>query len=218
MASKISNYFQSNFTYKIPSSIAIVGNSGVVLENTLGEEIDSHDWILRFNGAETKGHEKHVGSKTTFRCLNSVMHLGHGIKASTTTQEDMKRITEGEKLIFKPSGTNRRRRAISFYRKIADELLFMNNRVYSLSKRRLKKYGTHGQASLGLLMTILLSECSGEETKIDLYGFGFHMKSDVNKRHYFEELDQDISGPHDYDTEKKLAKRMQQRDEIQIKY
>jgi hypothetical protein len=44
------------------------------------------------------------------------------------------------------------------------------------------------------------------------------MKSDVEKRHYFEDLDEDISGPHDYSAEKKLMKRMQQQDKIQIKY
>jgi hypothetical protein len=218
MSKKISTYFQSDFNYTIPSSVAIVGNSGVVLENTLGSEIDDHDWILRFNGAEVEGYEKHVGSKTTFRCLNSVMHLGHGINASTTTTEDMNRIANGERLIFKPSGSKRRKKAIEFYEDLADELLFLNNRVYSLSKRKLRKYNTHGQASLGFLMTVLLSECSRSDVEIDLYGFGFHMKSDVEKRHYFEDLDEDISGPHDYSAEKKLMKRMQQQDKIQIKY
>lgn len=36
-----------------------------------GSEIDSHDMVLRFNSAPTKGFERLVGSKTTHRITNT---------------------------------------------------------------------------------------------------------------------------------------------------
>ena len=45
--------------------IAIVGNSPILLEKELGEEIDSHDEIIRFNDFQIEGFEEKVGTKTT---------------------------------------------------------------------------------------------------------------------------------------------------------
>lgn len=39
-------------------SCAIVGNSGILLLEAQGQEIDSHDFVMRFNGAPTKGLER----------------------------------------------------------------------------------------------------------------------------------------------------------------
>ncbi|GJP45229.1 hypothetical protein CLOM_g4646 [Closterium sp. NIES-68] len=48
-------------------SCAVVGNSGSLLLREDGEEIDKHDMVMRFNTAPTKGYERQVGKKTTFR-------------------------------------------------------------------------------------------------------------------------------------------------------
>jgi len=49
---------------------AIVGNSGHILKTKLGEYIDKHEAIIRFNVMSVAGFTEHVGSKTTFRVLN----------------------------------------------------------------------------------------------------------------------------------------------------
>ena len=36
----------------------------------MGEEIDSHDYVVRFNLSRTDGYEKHTGSKTNFRVIS----------------------------------------------------------------------------------------------------------------------------------------------------
>ncbi|XP_029471670.1 beta-galactoside alpha-2,6-sialyltransferase 1 [Rhinatrema bivittatum] len=50
---------------------AIVTSAGSIKSSGLGREIDSHDAVLRFNGAPTIGFHQDVGEKTTIRLINS---------------------------------------------------------------------------------------------------------------------------------------------------
>jgi len=53
------------------NSCAIVGSSGNLLNNKFGNEIDNHDFVIRFNQARVVGYEKYVGSKTSLRVINA---------------------------------------------------------------------------------------------------------------------------------------------------
>lgn len=66
--------FELNEKY---NNCAIVSNSGALNGSKLGQLIDSHDLVLRFNHAPTKNYESDVGSKTTIRILNSQVVSKH---------------------------------------------------------------------------------------------------------------------------------------------
>ena len=51
-------------------SCAIVGNSGSLLEASLGDAIDAHRIVIRFNAGVTAGYEQFVGTRTSFRIYN----------------------------------------------------------------------------------------------------------------------------------------------------
>ncbi|XP_036613863.1 alpha-N-acetylgalactosaminide alpha-2,6-sialyltransferase 1 [Trichosurus vulpecula] len=47
-------------------SCAVVGNGGILKRSQMGQEIDSHDYVFRVNGALITGYEKDVGTRTSF--------------------------------------------------------------------------------------------------------------------------------------------------------
>ena len=57
-------------TYKY-SSCGVVSSAGSLLHSGLGKDIDSNDFVIRFNNAPLKGYEKDVGNKTSLRIVNS---------------------------------------------------------------------------------------------------------------------------------------------------
>ncbi|KAG8515812.1 Beta-galactoside alpha-2,6-sialyltransferase 1, partial [Galemys pyrenaicus] len=50
---------------------AVVSSAGALKSSQLGQEIDDHDAVLRFNGAPTASFQQDVGTKTTIRLMNS---------------------------------------------------------------------------------------------------------------------------------------------------
>lgn len=61
--------------------IIIIGSSDIVLEKKIGKKIDKFDVVVRFNRASTKNYELNVGSKTTYRFVNS--HVVHNAQKSS---------------------------------------------------------------------------------------------------------------------------------------
>lgn len=59
------------FENKTFKSCAIVASAGSLRDSSLGQRIDSHEVVLRFNHAPTEKYEVDVGGKTNFRILNS---------------------------------------------------------------------------------------------------------------------------------------------------
>ena len=58
-------------TLELSGNLIIVGSSDKLKDSGLGEVIDSHDEVVRFNRAPTENFENDVGKKTTLRIANN---------------------------------------------------------------------------------------------------------------------------------------------------
>lgn len=67
-------------------SCALVSNSGALLLERRGVQIDTHDAVFRLNDGPTAGFEPYVGTKTTVRVL-SPAHLGFREEKPAHTRE-----------------------------------------------------------------------------------------------------------------------------------
>ena len=56
---------------RVFKSCGVVSSSGSMQGSGLGKQIDSEDFVIRFNDAPTSGHEQDVGRKTSLRIVNS---------------------------------------------------------------------------------------------------------------------------------------------------
>lgn len=55
------------FSFNSYSSVAVVGNSGSLINSKFGREIDDHECVIRFNTAPTDEYIEDVGSSVDFR-------------------------------------------------------------------------------------------------------------------------------------------------------
>lgn len=62
----------NNYLKEYKKRVCIVGNGDSLLDKGMGDEIDSHDIVVRINHCFTIGLEKDAGSKCTHWCINQV--------------------------------------------------------------------------------------------------------------------------------------------------
>lgn len=68
---------------KVPGTCAVVFSSHTLLGEGSGKFIDSHDYVLRFNFAPTRGFEEDVGRKTTHRILGGSSGENYNFKENS---------------------------------------------------------------------------------------------------------------------------------------
>jgi hypothetical protein len=90
---------------------AVVGNSGILRLYRLGEHIDQHDMVIRFNLAPTEGYSDIVGRKTTFRLVNS-QHVGFHEANESVIQQMQSEV--GVQLFLKARADHPERKCVVF--------------------------------------------------------------------------------------------------------
>lgn len=177
-------------------TIAVVGNSGGILGSNKGEEIDSHDIVVRFNGYKTKEYSKDVGCKTNI-----------WIRVMTDDIFDQELEENNYDLIVYASNLNRYQISSDCLSKLNFQIekqmpiSFFPIEAYQL----LREYGIKRPSS-GLLIMALLLLSGRSLKKVDFFGFSF-LESKPQYSHYYENIKWSFE-THDLDKETKVIKRL----------
>ena len=163
-------------------SIAVVGNSGTLMDKEYGELIDSHDIVIRCNHGKVEGYERGVGSKTDFRFVSGKGFWYGKVMDETYSEYDHEFLTdlENQRLIIK---------AIPMYHSIQGIVKHYNTKsnIHFLRESFVKLTEDVSSASnspLGFSAICLAAQWS---SKVSLIGFGF-FKEPWDKQHYFEKI------------------------------
>ena len=158
-----------NDTYR---SCAMVGSSDILLREYLGDEITDHDLVVRFNGATTKGYEKHVGRVTNLRFVTS-----NWLGFREFPQETVVHLDDhtGDPLWQCDVQTECTNSTTTIWKFVEELKLFRELRVTSLHPKVGRWLNTPynsgrevNRASTGFkVMLLLLNVCQ----KVDMYGF-----------------------------------------------
>jgi len=172
--------------------VLLIGNGPSCLDKELGELIDSHETVIRFNDFETKGYEKHVGTKTDVwvKTKMSSKHITKNFKSKFYVYPNIIRCTEEEKKILVNDGFNVI--PVKFYNKV-NKLLDAGNLW----------------ATTGLVMIYYFIE-KGYNVKI--HGFDFF----ENGVHYYKDDNKMIG--HRPDLEKALVNNLINKGEVKLLY
>jgi hypothetical protein len=199
------DFFEFN-DLNIQGSCSIVGNSGAILKNEFGSKIDSNDFTIRFNGARTDSYEKSVGNQTDFRILNC--HYILNVDNESYFKHQQSRFPEmdrfflynlyGENIIFKTDPSWRlwdKKEILKKVLKNNNKIYFVSSEIYNLGKR-INGGNEPTNGFIGLMFGLKYFD------KIDCFGFSFYEGS--SKEHYYEEINCDPKGNHNFEREKKV--------------
>lgn len=167
----------------IGASVAVVGSSARLLENPLGNVIDSHDEVIRFNFAPSDRNNEFIGSRTTIRVIGMTLEDRH--------QENLRKIAkyENARVITKEAN-------LHLLKGIFDEEKVFKFRDYKgvtksaldrIAKRGLETTPQRLPPRTGLVViSILLAEIESRSGNIGLFGFDDELPTDEPwRQHYF---------------------------------
>ncbi|GHU95432.1 hypothetical protein FACS1894208_08230 [Clostridia bacterium] len=160
-------------------TIAVVGNGGSDLGKGLGEEINAHDIVIRFNNYPT-GYESDYGTKTDIWV--------RGGAADVTDKLDIENISF---VIWEPDFTHNRlllSHLNILFRDIVtypEKILYIDSEIKSSLR---DKMGFAQIPTSGCGMLWMLYNARGSLDDIDVYGFSFLNLNYEDTGHYYDNL------------------------------
>jgi len=161
-------------------SIAVVGNSGILLENKLGSEIDKHDLVIRCNLARVKGYEKHVGSRTSIRCIAGKSYW-HDLKNKFSAFDTNYIPSLDETIIVKANPLNNAIQGAVRNFNSSNTIHYFNDFFINYCNSLCKS----SDVTVGFCAVVLACAFSNQ---VSTYGFNFFREKDWGKKHYFENI------------------------------
>ena len=181
-------------TYK-DLSCAVVGNSGALMDSENGNLIDEHDVIIRCNQTPLAGYEKHVGSRTDIRIMNSHFftslkdlgniegshHIKH-MRSILTGFDPAYLYSLSDETVVVKFGVfeDAFKGEIEKIESKNNKVVFMDHAFYRMGNSSLGGiHSTNGYIAILMAMKFFKS--------VSCFGFGFY-KENNDKIHYYEEV------------------------------
>eukprot|EP01101_Sappina_pedata_P007374 TRINITY_DN387_c0_g1_i1.p1 TRINITY_DN387_c0_g1~~TRINITY_DN387_c0_g1_i1.p1 ORF type:complete len:443 (+),score=121.42 TRINITY_DN387_c0_g1_i1:49-1377(+) len=163
---------------------AVVGNGGSIMAGSYGEEIDSHDFVLRFNAAPTGDDDpeiaKVVGKKTSSRLVNhqylrAVMSSSLSVKENSSFQSHAKMYRNSTDFLGKAdslAATRSAGRLEELLDSFGENDLIVNEKFSQF----LLTWGFYGKKTSGVFGALVaVNICE----RVDIYGFGSHLTQEM---------------------------------------
>ena len=198
-----------NWDFEKNKSIAVVGNSGMLMEKEYGELIDSHDIVIRTNHGKIKNFEKNVGQKTDIRFLSGKGFWYGKSMDAVYSNYDHKFVTnlKNQKVIVKANPMSAAIQGISRHYKTQANIHYLKQSFVDYIETT---YNVPN-STLGF-SAICYALCLS--SNVSIFGFGFFQES-WDKQHYFEKITPYGRG-HKFKAEENCVMSFEQADFLRI--
>lgn len=206
---------EANYTYIIPpqKTCALVGNSGILLNSGCGEEINSHDFVIRCNLPEIANFTRDVGNKTSMNIINFKLTVEMYMHAKNDSQSlhHLKNYQYMNGTIFWKVGSSKRktfgwfREALCYLRSKFDLHFSFTYGSDAAVKALVKPLRLHGHPTTGIRAVVATLALCEEVTVYGFYPFLTAPNGDAVPYHYFGEDAKvqlgEFKTPHDFKEE-----------------
>eukprot|EP00873_Tetraselmis_striata_P017416 jgi/Tetstr1/437680/TSEL_000238.t1 len=213
------------------SSCAVVGNSGSLLNSSFGAAIDSYNVVVRINqappGLADNRYKRHVGTKTTFRLINTRWTGKYGI--TNYVDEGKLPLEQSVTVIVTRARPHAYDTFVQTLKKVRSDVsvLYMSSRVIGAAHRFLVSYrerlaaagfgpfdGGDTPSSGFIAVYLMLQACNN----VTLYGFGLDAEDGQSQQyHYFHifspkhsKKKNSMNKTHSFNTERELLRALAQ--------
>lgn len=191
--------------------IAIIGNSPILLDSALGEEIDKFDLVIRLNNYATIGYENDVGRKTDIVFITPATHPNKelfnipGYRIIIFCNGKFEDLDLAQQRMYADNGSQIELTKINIL-----DIALVNRLTRDLSLKD-RQWPSTGLLALGWC----LETFNDIQYKISLFGFSFFKESGQLLKHYYG-VETKRDKHHDFELEEKYVQKLQNKGALRV--
>ncbi|XP_038057133.1 CMP-N-acetylneuraminate-poly-alpha-2,8-sialyltransferase-like [Patiria miniata] len=187
------------------TSCAVVGNSGILNNSSCGDFIDSHDFVIRANGAQIKGYEVDVGKASSLSVINRSLMFSYARAMGDTNTTKILKIraqfldrirTSNIRILWYPKHLYQPGTRFDYSRKYRSIISGIRKNgftgirfAFSWKSIHVEKaWGLRRVATLGLDMYAVARTFCSNITLFGFYPFYKDLEGRAVKYHYFDDV------------------------------
>lgn len=186
------------------TNVAVVGSCDKLLKTEYGEEIDSHENVIRFNRAPTEGFEEHVGNKTTLRIVNGHVFASRPFTRWEEDDNFVRKLRNSRLLLARSPELAVQR----------DNYIDQTNELFTLNQACDSAISEFAETKIELptvgLIGIMLMVLSGIKPTV----YGWSTTTDEEMSHYFNKRSPTTSKFHKWENEISVIQKLMSEDLI----